>query len=250
MLCCGSWMMLCGLISWVVGWCCVGSLAAHLNLYYKLISCNSNLVVKRIVCTLQHSLNIYDTNLLYFAQLQGSLVKAAYHQTYWQWFTHFRANISPHSLHPPLPPLCHITRRRFSANGYCMNHDVAVCYSVLLQCVAVWCCRVLQCDWVLQEPCLLQCVTVYCCGVLQCVLAVCCSANWSWMSHVYCSLLQSIVAVCCSILFQCCSANGSCMSHVCCSVLPCIAVVCCTTLLQCIAVRMDPAWVMSYQCVA
>jgi len=43
------------LISWVMGSCCVGSLAAPLNLYYKLISCNSNLVVKRIVCTLFHS---------------------------------------------------------------------------------------------------------------------------------------------------------------------------------------------------
>ena len=43
------------LISWVIGSCCVGSLGAPLNLYYKLISCNSNLVVKRIVCTLFHS---------------------------------------------------------------------------------------------------------------------------------------------------------------------------------------------------
>jgi len=38
-------------LSRVVGWCCVGSSAARRNLYYKLISCNSNLVVKRIVCT-------------------------------------------------------------------------------------------------------------------------------------------------------------------------------------------------------
>ena len=43
------------LISWGMGSCCMGSLAAPLNLYYKLISCNSNLVVKRIVCTLFHS---------------------------------------------------------------------------------------------------------------------------------------------------------------------------------------------------
>jgi len=51
----GSGIMLCELFSWVMGSCCVGSLAAPLNLYYKLMSCNSNLVVKRIVCTLSHS---------------------------------------------------------------------------------------------------------------------------------------------------------------------------------------------------
>ena len=57
---------------------------------------------------------------------------------------------------------------------------VAVCCSVLLQCVAVCCCSVLQC------------VAVYCCSALQCVVAVCCS------------VLQCVVAVCCT--------NVSCVS--------------------------------------
>jgi len=56
--------------------------------------------------------------------------------------------------------------------------DVAVrCCSVMLQCVAVWCCSVSQCD-VAVRCCsvMLQCVAVWCCSVSQCDVVVrCCS---------------------------------------------------------------------------
>jgi len=79
---------------------------------------------------------------------------------------------------------------------------LAVCCSLLLQCIAV-CCSVLQCIAVCCS--LLQCIAVccsvlqsvaVCCSVLQCI-AVCCSLLQC--SAVCCSLLQS-VAVCCSLL--------------------------------------------------
>jgi len=71
---------------------------------------------------------------------------------------------------------------RYDARG---NNDFlcslccsALLHRVLLQCVAVCCCRVLQCvvavlQCVVAECCsvLMQCVAVCCCRVLQCVVA-------------------------------------------------------------------------------
>jgi len=148
-----------------------------------------------ITCTSHHMYDMfhrYHTNLLNLAQLEGSLMKGAYHQTYRQRFAHFRANVPRHSLHPPLLSPRPIGHGRFSANGSCMSHHVAVCCSVLLQYVAVYCCSVLQCEWVLYES---GFVAVWCCSVLQC--------EWVLYESSCCSVLQCVVAVCCSILLQC-----------------------------------------------
>ena len=119
---------------------------------------------------------------------------------------------------------------------------------IVLQCVALLCCSVLQCRVACVAVCTIR--MGHCEGVPaihvphhHCVV-VCCSVVLQCVAVLYCSVLQCCVAVCCSVL-QCVpyernTVNGSQISMSCTFiVLQCVAVccvaVCCSVVLQCVA---------------